>query len=96
MFAFEEDAHLVEDREDLLALLHIRFGKPPPGVIHAIYAINELDTLQRLILTAANAPEWKVFLEELREGSQSFRITGERFNPVNSFPDKGDSHGHEG
>lgn len=82
MFSFEEDANLVEDREDLIALLRMRFGDIPPGVIESVYKIDEHSTLERLILVAANAPEFKVFLEELEAGNGSFRIIGERFNPI--------------
>ncbi|WP_106497466.1 hypothetical protein [Lentibacillus sp. Marseille-P4043] len=89
MFSFEEDANFVQDREDLIAVLKMRFGEIPSGVIDAIYKTNDMNTLERLILVAANAPTLKIFLEELEEGSGSFRILGERFNPINSLSEKG-------
>ncbi|MFC3040629.1 hypothetical protein ACFOGI_10260 [Virgibacillus xinjiangensis] len=93
MFFFEEDAGFVEDREDLISILKMRFGKVPPKVVESIYEMNDLDTLERLILVAANAPSLKVFLEELEEGEGSFRITGERFNPLASMLEEEDMNG---
>ncbi|MGY0691711.1 hypothetical protein ACW2QC_02820 [Virgibacillus sp. FSP13] len=89
MFSFEEDANFVQDREDLIAVLKMRFGYVPSGVIDAIYKISNMDSLERLILVAANAPTIKIFLEELEEGSGSFRILRERFNPINSLNEEG-------
>lgn len=93
MFSFENDAMLVQDREDLIALVRMRFGTIPSQVIEKIYAIDALDTLERLILTAANAQTFEIFLEELEEGNEAFKITGERFNPVPKT--KGDSSGQQ-
>ncbi|GGA81643.1 hypothetical protein [Ornithinibacillus halotolerans] len=84
MFLFEEDADLVQDREDLLSILRMRFGDISPEIIEGIYEIDKLDTLERLILVAANAPTFKVFMEELQEEG-SFRIVGDRFNPLSSL-----------
>lgn len=84
MFIFE-DADFVQDREDLISLLRMRFGDISPGIIEKIYKKSELDTLERLILVAANAPKLSVFLEELEEDDSSFRIVGERFNPIDSM-----------
>lgn len=84
MFLFEEEAEYVQDREDLIAVLQMRFGDIPPRLIEQIYELNDLNTLERLILVAANAPSFKVFLEELEEGAGAFRMTGERFNPIES------------
>lgn len=96
MFLFEKEAEFVQDREDLIAVLQMRFGDIPPGVIQNIYDLNDLDTLERLILVAANAPSFKVFLEELEEGSGAYRITGERFNPIESmFEGRKDDGGKE-
>ncbi|GGB60617.1 hypothetical protein F3157_21420 [Virgibacillus dakarensis] len=89
MFSFEEDANFVQDREDLIAVLRMRFGNLPAGVIDGIYKINDMNTLERLILVAANAPELKIFLEEMKEGTGSFKILGERFNPMNSLNKEG-------
>lgn len=82
MFSFEDDAMLVQDREDLIAILRMRFGQVPPGVIHLIYRINQLDELQRLILAAANVPSWELFIKELQENEGAFRVAGEQFNPL--------------
>ncbi|GAA0611357.1 hypothetical protein GCM10009001_30750 [Virgibacillus siamensis] len=90
MFLFENEASFVDDREDLLAILKMRFGEIPPGIIQAIYDIKEYDAIERLILVASNVPNFEVFIEELEEGSGSFRILGDRFNPIQSFNEKGD------
>ncbi|WP_405102948.1 hypothetical protein [Oceanobacillus sp. FSL H7-0719] len=95
MFQFEENAGFVQDREDLLSVLRMRFGDLNPGVIESVYELNDLDTLERLILVAANAPSLKVFLEELEEGSESFRIIGDRFNPIDTMFEGSDIKGEE-
>lgn len=82
MFSLEREAGFVDDREDLIAILRMRFSYISPRVIQAIYEIDEVDTLERLILVAANAPKLSVFLEELEEGTGNFRILGDRFNPI--------------
>ncbi|MGM8216478.1 hypothetical protein ACLIA0_12985 [Bacillaceae bacterium W0354] len=93
MFLFEEESVLVQDREDLLQVLRMRFGDIAPGVIEKIYQINKLDSLERLILVAANAPSYKVFLEELEAGDDSFKLVGDRFNPIDSMSEGGDLNG---
>jgi hypothetical protein len=80
--SLESEQYLVQDREELLYILRMRFGDIAPGIIEAIYDVHDLHTLERLILIAANAPTLKVFLEELEAGQGSFKIVGERFNPV--------------
>ncbi|MCL6570066.1 MAG: hypothetical protein K6T88_00085 [Bacillus sp. (in: Bacteria)] len=82
MFSFETDPLLVNDREDLIAVLRMRFGEIPGELIEKIYDIDEMNTLQRLILAAANAVNWKVFMEEFQSGDDSFRLLGEEFNPL--------------
>ena len=82
MFLFEKESDLVQDREDLIAILRMRFGQVSPHMIERIYELNELDTLERLILVAANVPSYETFLEEMEEEPGSFKITGERFNPI--------------
>ncbi|QHS21447.1 hypothetical protein GWK91_00055 [Virgibacillus sp. MSP4-1] len=82
MFQFDSEAGLVQDREDLIQVLTMRFGEIASGVIEEIYKINDLNTIERLILVAANAPSLKIFLEELEAGEGSFRMVGERFNPL--------------
>lgn len=93
MFQFEEDAGLVQDREDLISVLKMRFGTIPSEVIEDIYGLNDLETLERLILAAANAPSFTIFLEELAEGTGTFRLVGERFNPLHSNMERGDING---
>jgi len=82
LFSFEKESMLVEDREDLLAVLQMRFGRVSGELIQKIYGISDGDTLQRLILAAANAHSFEVFLEELEMGQASFRLVGEDFNPL--------------
>ncbi|MGH1287833.1 hypothetical protein [Bacillus toyonensis] len=82
MFSFEADAMLIDDREDLIAVLRMRFGEVSGEIIEKIYDINDMNSLQRLILAAANAMNWNVFLEELQAGKDSFRLSGENFNPM--------------
>lgn len=83
MFLFEKESDFVQDREDLIAILRMRFGDVPPSIIERIYDFNDLNTLERLILVAANVPDFDIFLEEMGEDQGSFKITGERFNPIN-------------
>lgn len=78
----DEDNLLVQDREDVIAVLRMRFGEIPSPIIEGINRMQQLDALQRLILVAANAADLNVFLEELRSGESSFRLLGERYNPI--------------
>ena len=82
MFSIEDDAALIDDREDLIAVIRMRFGKISGEMIQKIYEINDYNTLQRLILAAANAASWSIFLEEWKAGENSFRLVGEEFNPL--------------
>ncbi|MEY2193286.1 hypothetical protein AB7942_11145 [Neobacillus sp. BF23-41] len=82
MFSFETDPLLVNDREDLIAVLRMRFGEISGEIIQKIYEIDDMNTLQRLIIAAANAASWNVFLEEFQSGENSFKILGEEFNPL--------------
>lgn len=93
MFIFEQEADFVQDREDLLYVLQLRFGEIAPGIIEAIYQISDLHTLERLILIAANAPTFKIFLEELEAGNDCFRIVGNRFNPIDPAMEGGNHYG---
>lgn len=70
------------DREDLVGLLHMRFGDVPQTVYGEILQIDQPDTLQRLILVAANVPDWATFVEELHAGPDSFRLVGDHLNPL--------------
>lgn len=94
MFIFEEEAEIGQDREDLIQLLNMRFGSAvSPEILETIYQLNDFETIERLILVAANAPAFEVFLEELEEGQGSFKIVGERFNPIDMVRKSGDDLG---
>lgn len=82
MFWYESDAMLVDDREDLIQVLRMRFENIPGELVEKIYQINDFHILQRLILAAANAPNWQIFLDEFQSGEESFRLIGENFNPL--------------
>ena len=69
-----------QDREDLLALLNMRFGSIPDDVLQGIMAINDVSQIDHLILVAANAATWTAFLREVRE--PGFRIVGQGFDPL--------------
>jgi hypothetical protein len=70
------------DQEDLLAVLSMRFGAVPEDIQTRIATATELDTLERLILVAANVPDWESFMEELDAGSRAFRLVGQRYDPL--------------
>lgn len=60
----------------------MRFGQVPGEMIQQIYEIDDYHVLQRLILAAANASNWRIFQEEFQAGSNSFKLLGESFNPL--------------
>lgn len=70
------------DREDILALLSIRFGLIPESVVKAIHDIEDPPALERLVLVAANVPNWQTFLDELKSGLTAFKIIGQSYNPI--------------
>jgi len=74
-------AALLVDYQDLLAVLELRFGSIPDGTLEEIARITRLETLERLILAAANAPTWKDFQVELQAGDAAFKILGNTFVP---------------
>lgn len=76
---------LVEDREDLIAVLRMRFGDVSGELIEQIYQIDDMNTLQRLILAAANSANWNIFMNEFQSAEDSFRLLGEDFNPLGDF-----------
>ena len=80
--AWRVQAAAAVDREDLRAILTMRFGAVPPAVREHIEACHDLETLERLVLVAANVPTWEVFLAELRSASDDFKVVGERFDPL--------------
>lgn len=69
-----------QDREDLLALLNMRFGSIPDDVLQGIVAIDDVSRIDHLILVAANAATWSDFMQEVRE--PGFRIVGQGFEPL--------------
>lgn len=77
-----EQEALKIDKEDLLAVLHMRFGDIPAAVREKVENIDKLDTVERLIIVAANVPTWDVFLQELKEGKDSFRVAGQMYDPL--------------
>jgi hypothetical protein len=72
------------DREDVLAILRMRFGAVPRDVQERIESCDNLDQLERLVLVAANVPTWDDFLAELTSASDEFKIVGARFDPLSS------------
>lgn len=71
-----------EEKEDLLGLLHMRFGQISDEVHQKIFSIKDLDVLDRLFLIAVNSANWDVFEAELNEGKNSFKMVGDGFNPL--------------
>lgn len=72
----------VREKEDLLGLVHMRFGDVPDDIKDKIMSIGDLDVLDRLFLIAVNAANWDVFISELNEGKNSFKMVGEGFDPL--------------
>ncbi len=70
------------DREDLLAVLELRFDAVSEEIRRQIADIVDADVLERLILVAANAESFDVFVEELKAGATAFRMIGQQFNPL--------------
>ena len=65
-------------------------------MIEKIYEINDMNYLQRLILSAANAANWNVFLDEFNAQGNSLRLVGENFNPLRDMlKGRDDSYGTE-
>lgn len=77
------------DRRDLLAVLDMRFGTVPDDIRNEIEAIQKTETLERLILAAANVPDWEGFISELKEGQGAFKLTGELYDPLSLEQRKG-------
>ncbi|WP_054788014.1 MULTISPECIES: hypothetical protein [unclassified Gracilibacillus] len=88
MFLYEQEAQMGDDRQDLIEILQMRFGVLPEELEEHLYQLSEFETLQRLILVAANAPTLRVFMEELQEGNHPFKLVGERFNPLRKIGDR--------
>jgi hypothetical protein len=81
-------AFLQGDREDLLAVLALRFGAVPESIQAYIAACDNGATLERWILVAANVPDWASFLNDLDAGPQAFKMVGANYepNPTESGP----------
>ena len=71
-----------EEKEDLLGLLHMRFGHISDEIHQKIFAIEDLDVLDRLFLVAVNSANWDVFEAELNQGQDSFKMVGDGFDPL--------------
>ncbi|MEX2460322.1 MAG: hypothetical protein WD469_03330 [Paenibacillaceae bacterium] len=82
MSSLDEKEMLAQDQGDVLEILRMRFRDVPDEIVEKITSIQQLEVLQRLILVAANATNWTIFLEELQENESSFRLLGERFDPI--------------
>lgn len=76
------EAAIAQDKADLKEILKMRFGTISQTIIENINAINDLEKVGRLILIAANADQIDTFVEELEENEGTFKIIGERFNPL--------------
>lgn len=81
-----ERAFLRDDRDDLLAVLTLRFGPAPEAVQARIAACASAETLERWILAAANVPDWATFLSELDGGQGDFKLVGARYEPIRAAP----------
>lgn len=77
-------AFLHSDREDLLAVLSLRFGSVPESVHARITACDNAATLERWILVAANVPDWASFLSDLDAGPQAFKVVGAGYEPTST------------
>lgn len=85
-----EEQALRTDKEDLLAILTMRFGTVTEDVREEIERIDKLDVLERLILVAANVPTWETFVKELKEGKDSFKLIGQMYDPLANHQQKGE------
>ena len=79
-------AFLRADRDDLLTVLTLRFGTVPESVQARIAACDDAATLERLILVAANVPDWDAFLRDLDAGPQAFKLVGASYEPNTAEP----------
>lgn len=85
---YQEDVDMMRnialrsDKTDLVEILNNRFGTVTDNVKQKIIEVNDLDVMDRLFVVAVNAANWEVFVKELFEGKDSFKIIGEDFNPL--------------
>lgn len=70
------------DREDVLAVLTLRFGSVPEPVHARIAACDDPAMLERWILVAANVPTWAAFLSDLDAGPNAFKMVGPAYEPI--------------
>ncbi|HLR09024.1 MAG TPA: hypothetical protein VK136_07210 [Bacillota bacterium] len=70
------------EKEDLLGLVQMRFGQIPEDIQKKIMHLNDPDVLNRLFLVAVNAANWHVFVSELNEGKDAFKMVGDGFDPL--------------
>lgn len=73
---------LTIDREDLFAILLIRFGTIPDHIAERILSPQMDGTIERLILVAANVPALADFIEELTSEPTAFKLVGEKYHPL--------------
>jgi hypothetical protein len=85
------NAALESDKKDLVGILHDRFGHMTEGVKQKILEVQDLDVMDRLFVVAVNAANWEIFVKELYEGKDSFKIIGEDFNPLAEIQKKKDA-----
>jgi hypothetical protein len=78
----KEQEAIKTDQQDLLAILEIRFGEIPEAYRNAILDMKDRNSLERLVLVAANVPEWELFTEEMKAGPAAFRLVGSNYNPI--------------
>lgn len=76
------NAALESDKKDLVNILLDRFGQVTEEVKQKILDVSDLDVMDRLFVVAVNAANWDVFVKELYDGKDSFKIIGEDFNPL--------------
>ncbi len=73
------------DRNDLLTILHMRFGSLDAQTLGMIENAREREVLERWILIAANATSLDAVKDEMEQGARVFSIFGEQFNPLSSL-----------
>jgi len=96
MFPNNEEAMLVQDQEDMIGILRMRFGTVPEDVIQSIYNTNDSDALEKLMLIAAEAQGLDSFLEKMQEELDRFHFAGDYFNPiVNLANDEGSNRNNK-
>ena len=80
-----EDICARNDLQDLLFALHLRFGSLDNQIVSVIEKIGKFTTTNQPILIAANVRSLKDFLEELGKSGDEFKITGEKYYPLDKW-----------